>query len=708
MIPRADALASLERDNFDLVVVGGGITGAGVALDAASRGYSVALVEKSDFAAGTSSRSSKLIHGGLRYLQNFDLGLVREALLERSLLVKLAPHIVKPLPFVVPTFGGKRPDRVLGMGLNMYDVMSWRRGRDESEAWSPERHRTIDGAEVIEMVPALAGREPTAGYLFYDCQTDDVRLVLTVLAEAERFGAVIANACDVTGLVERDGHAAGVLVRDVLGGGEFELCADNVVNATGVWADRLRPEELYSEEEVPRIRPSRGTHLTLPRELLDVRAGAIAPAGGDRTVFVLPWLGRTLVGTTDNDYEGSVEHVPPSDDDIAYLLEAVNGFFGTELGAADLTGAYAGVRPLISTGDPKKSVDISRKAELYETSSGLVTITGGKLTTWRRMAKMAVDRIVERDGRDAPCRTDEIPLGAPVEPESLPVVEGVDDATRAHLAGRYGHTAQLVLRLAEADPSLALRISPELPDIAAEAAYGAGHEQAHTVGDVLLRRTRLGLLDARRLCEPDAEGPRVVARAMAAELGWDDAQVEREVEAWRELARAEGLVPEGGAVPVPGTNLRSRRPLPRGRAGGGRVTQSVRLRGRQLDLSRPVLMGIVNATPDSFSDRQGPKDLDELVALALRQIGDGAAIVDVGGESGRTDTEAVPVEEEIARVVPLVERLAAEGALVSVDTWRGPVAQRRACCRCSDDQRRERAVRREHRRAHARTRARRS
>jgi glycerol-3-phosphate dehydrogenase len=206
---------------------------------------------------------------------------------------------------------------------------------------------------------------------------------------------------------------------------------------------------------------------------------------------------------------------------------------------------------LISTGDPKKSVDISRKAELYETSSGLVTITGGKLTTWRRMAKMAVDRIVERDGRDAPCRTDEIPLGAPVEPESLPEVEGVDDATRAHLAGRYGHTAQLVLRLAEADPSLARRISPELPDIAAEAAYAAGHEQAHTVGDVLLHRTRLGLLDARRLCEPNADGPQVVASAIAVELGWDDAQVKREVEAWRELARAEGLVPEGGAVPVP-------------------------------------------------------------------------------------------------------------------------------------------------------------
>jgi glycerol-3-phosphate dehydrogenase len=560
VIPRADALASLERDNFDLVVVGGGITGAGVALDAASRGYSVALVEKSDFAAGTSSRSSKLVHGGLRYLQNFDLGLVREALLERSLLVKLAPHLVKPLPFIVPTFAGKRPDRLMGVGLNMYDVMSWRRGRDETEEWSPERHRTIDGEEVLEFLPALTGRDPTAGYLFYDCQTDDARLVLTVLAEAERFGAVIANACDVTGLVERGGRASGVLVHDTLGGGEFELCADNVINATGVWADRLRPEELYSEEEVPRIRPSRGTHLTLPRELLDVRAGAIVPAGGGRTVFVLPWLGRTLVGTTDNDYEGSVEHVPPSDDDVAYLLEALNGFFGTELGAGDLTGAYAGVRPLISTGDPKKSVDISRKAELYETSSGLVTITGGKLTTWRRMAKMAVDRIVERDGREAQCRTHEIPLGAPVDAASLPEVAGVDADTREHLGGRYGHAAQLVLRLAQADPGLARRISPDLPDIAAEAAYAAAHEQAQTVADVLLRRTRLGLLDARRICVPDAEGPRVVAEAMAGQLEWDGAHVERELEGWQEVARAEGLVPEPAAVA--GAQARAAAPIP--------------------------------------------------------------------------------------------------------------------------------------------------
>jgi len=541
----------MERDRFDLVVVGGGITGAGVALDAASRGYSVALVEKSDFAAGTSSRSSKLVHGGLRYLQNFDLGLVREALLERSLLVKLAPHLVTPLPFVVPTFEGKRPDRMLGVGLNMYDVMSWRRGRDEAEEWSPDRHRTIDGAEVLEFFPVLAARDPSAGYLFYDCQTDDARLVLTVLGEAERFGTVMANRCQVTGLVERSGRAAGVLVRDGLGGGEFELAADNVVNATGVWADRLRPQELYVEEEVPVIRPSRGTHVTLPRELVDVRAGAIVPAGGGRTVFVLPWLGRTLVGTTDNDYEGSVEHVPPAEEDVAYLLEALNAFFGTELGTGDLTGAYAGVRPLISTGDPKKSVDISRKAELYETSSGLVTITGGKLTTWRRMAKLAVDRVVEREGREAPCRTDEIQLGMPVDAGTLPDAAGVDEDSRAHLAARYGHAANLVMRLAAVDSALATTISPDLPDIAAEAAFAVDHEQAHTVADVLLRRTRLGLLDARRLCDPNAEGPRKVARAMGGQLGWDGARVEREVADWYEVARAEGLVPEAAGVRVP-------------------------------------------------------------------------------------------------------------------------------------------------------------
>src|SRR5438876_6244343 len=268
MLSRADALETLGGERFDVVVIGGGITGAGVALDAATRGYSVALLERADYASGTSSRSSKLIHGGLRYLQNFDLGLVREALLERRLMVMLAPHLVRPLPLVVPAFEGARPDRLVGVVLNLYDVMSverdrlrGRRGRrarsershgnglsggaeatpsaksaqlEEGESWSPERHRVISGKEVVELLPALASREPTSGYLFYDCQTDDVRLVLTVLGEAKRFGAVCANRVDVTGLLEQDGRTRGLRVTDTETGTQIEVLAANVVNATGV------------------------------------------------------------------------------------------------------------------------------------------------------------------------------------------------------------------------------------------------------------------------------------------------------------------------------------------------------------------------------------------------------------------------------------------------------------------------------------------
>jgi glycerol-3-phosphate dehydrogenase len=554
VIARDDALRALEGEPFDLVVIGGGITGAGVALDAASRGYSVALVERQDYAAGTSSRSSKLVHGGLRYLQNFDLGLVREALLERALLVNLSPHLVRPLQLLVPSFEGKHPQRALGVGLNMYDAMATDRLRlpgrrrraegDGFEEWSPDRHRIIEGAEVSRLLPALASREPTSAYLFYDCQTDDVRLVLTVLGEAERYGAVMANRCEVLELLDENGRAAGVRCRDAVSGRELEVRATNVVNATGVWADQIRSEELYAEEEVPQIRPSRGTHVTLAYDKLPLAAGAIVPVGDGRTIFTLPWLGRTLIGTTDNDYEGALDHIPPDQGDIEYLLEACNRFFDLELTNDDLTGAYAGVRPLISTGDTKKSVDISRKAELFETSSGLVTITGGKLTTWRRMAKMAVDRIVEREGREAPCRTHEIPLGEPAVPNDL-AGSGADEASQALLAHRYGYAARDVLAMVAADPSLGGRIVPDLPDLLAELPFAARNEQALTLADGLLRRTRLGILDAPRLVAPDSPEARAAAEAMGAELGWDEARIARELDDWREVARAEGVT---GAV----------------------------------------------------------------------------------------------------------------------------------------------------------------
>ncbi len=558
MLTRARAIETLAEEQFDVLVIGGGITGAGVALDAASRGFSVALVEKADFASGTSSRSSKLVHGGLRYLQNFDLGLVREALLERQLMVRLAPHLVRPLQFVVPAFDGARPDRLVGIGLNMYDVMAtprlrgrrsarkpvarpYRHGEGLDSDWSPERHRVIGGDEVEELIPALADRQPTGGYLFYDCQTDDVRLVLTVLGEAERFGAICANRLEVTELGPDDGAGTEARVLDHESGERFVVRADNVVNATGVWADRIRPEELHSEAEVPRITPSRGTHIILAPADLPLHAGAIIPAGEGRSIFALPWLGRSLIGTTDNNYDGALDHVRPSAEDVAYLLEATNAFFGTSVSVDQLTGAFAGVRPLISAGDTRKSVDISRKAELYETSSGLITITGGKLTTWRRMAKMAVDRVVERDGREAPCRTHEIPLGQPVDPDELPEVEGVPPGSYVALAGRYGYAAGKVLETAASRGELAQPIVPGLPDLLAEAPFAARNEQARTVGDVLLRRTRVGLLAGRELVAPGGPVPLRVARALAGELGWDDARIAAEVERFRAEAEAEGI-----------------------------------------------------------------------------------------------------------------------------------------------------------------------
>ena len=551
MISRGQALEALTRERFDVVVIGGGITGAGVALDAATRGYSVALLERNDFASGTSSRSSKLVHGGLRYLRTFDLGLVREALLERQLMVKLAPHLVTPMKLVVAAFEGARPDRLFGIGLNMYDVMaapslrgrrSGRRavaanGQDGEVDWSPSRHRLISPEEVVALLPALASRQPTGGYLFYDCQTDDARLVLTVLGEAERFGAICANRVEAMELADE-----GVAARDLETGTELNVMADNVVNATGVWADRIRPEELHSEAEVPVVRPSRGTHITIATSDLPLVAGAVVPAAGGRFIFALPWLGRSLIGTTDNDYDGDIDHVQPALEDVDYLLEATNSFFGVSLSRNQVTGAYAGVRPLISTGDSRKSVDISRKAELYETSSGLITITGGKLTTWRRMAKLAVDRLVERDGRSAPCRTQDIPLGEPVDPAALPRVEGVLDEGYESLARRYGHAASEVLEIASGRPELARSILDEFPDLLAEVVFAARCEQALTLADALLRRTRLGLLAPRALCAAQSQAPLRVARAMGEELGWDESRIRREVARFQTDVEAEGLV----------------------------------------------------------------------------------------------------------------------------------------------------------------------
>lgn len=568
MITRETALKSLGTEKFDVLVIGGGVTGAGVALDASSRGYDVALIERDDFACGTSSRSSKMVHGGLRYLQNFDIALVREALIERRIMVELAPHLVWPTPFLVTAFEGERIDRKIGVGLNMYDAMQ--RGQasrraekqrraelaglslrqykaefDEKE-WTPERHRMIDGDEVKQRVPALAGRDPKAAYLFYDCQTDDVRLVLTILGEAERYGALLANDVAAESILERDGEVVGVMARDAENDGTFEIRARHVVNATGVWADQLKPDDAR-ETDVPVIKPSRGTHLTFASEDLPLRKTAVVvPAGEGRMMFTLPWMGRTLVGTTDVDYAGDLSHIAPPMDDVEYILGALNNYFGTSLTSAHITGAYAGARPLISSGDPKKSVDISRTSEMYETPSGMITMTGGKLTTWRPMAEQVVDRLVARDKREAPSRTEEIPLGLPVDPVDLPVAQGLTEQARDHLAKRYGYAATDVISIIRSDLKMAQPIVSCMPDPLAEVVMAARSEQARSVGDVLLRRTRLGLVAARELIAAGEEVPMAVqnvAEALGDELGWDEHKKRQECDEWQRVASAEGILP---------------------------------------------------------------------------------------------------------------------------------------------------------------------
>ncbi|MFM9044837.1 MAG: FAD-dependent oxidoreductase [Solirubrobacterales bacterium] len=566
MISREQALESVAGQHFEVVVIGGGITGAAVALDAASRGYSTALLEGRDYGFGTSSKSSKMVHGGLRYLENFDLGLVREALVERQLMVRRAPHLVYPTPYLVPSFDGDRPDRKVSLGLNAYDVLaSGRRGggpplpgerrrlgrpAEAEGGWSPDRHRTVDGEEAVAMAPALAERSPDSAFLFYDCQTDDVRLLLTALEEAERYGAVCLNGAQVNEVSASGLRVDQVAFTDSESGERVVVGANNVVNATGVWADLIRPGEIESDEGVPQIRPSRGTHLLLSTESLDMgQAACVLPAGDGRSIFALPWYDRTLVGTTDLDYEGPLDSVEAPESDLECLLDAVNDLFDASLTDSDVVGAYAGVRPLISTGDPKKSVDISRRAELYETSSGMLTITGGKLTTWRRMGQQVIDRVVERAGRNAPCLTAEIPLGMELAPAELDRPDGVSEESVSQLAFRYGHQARSILDLARDDPALAAPVVPGRPDLMAEVAWAVDAQQARSLEDVFLRRTRLGLTAASDLAAPGAASH--VADLMGRKLGWGRRRRKAEQEAWLETVRRDGLAPGVSGMGTP-------------------------------------------------------------------------------------------------------------------------------------------------------------
>ncbi|HEY2814231.1 MAG TPA: glycerol-3-phosphate dehydrogenase/oxidase [Acidimicrobiales bacterium] len=550
---RATALRRLAAERFDVLVIGGGITGAGVALDASSRGLRTALVERDDFASGTSSKSSKMVHGGLRYLQNGDVRLVYEALAERQRLRRNAPHLVKVLPFLIPIFSkdgliNPKVARALGSAMWMYDVTGGAR--------IGKLHKRLKPAQALEYMPTLPADRLAGAYLYYDARADDARLTLTIARTAALdFDAVVANGCRVVELIKQgsDGRVAGATVE--AGGESFDIRAASVVNATGVWADDVRA--LDEGVHPNSLRPAKGIHITVPWSKVRNTIAVVAPVPKDkRSAFVVPWADFdrepqfTYIGTTDTDYDGSLEDPQCDRADVEYLLRAINGSVTTKLTESDVLGTWAGLRPLVKSAASGRTADLSRRHQVARSASGLVTITGGKLTTYREMAADTVDEVMHTLGDAAKhasrrSRTRRLHLRGSDGYETLQssttsAASSANASVMSHLLDRYGDEAPVVLALTDDDPRLADPLVPGLPYLRAEAVYAARHEMARSVDDVLSRRTRARLL-AR---EQSAAAAPDVAGLLAAELGWDEAERAAQVSTYRALIEHERTVPQ--------------------------------------------------------------------------------------------------------------------------------------------------------------------
>ncbi len=532
---RGESLEALKTESFDLVVVGGGITGAGVVLDAASRGMRAALIECDDFASGTSSKSSKLAHGGLRYLQQGEIGLVYEALHERQRLLKNAPHLVRILPFLIPMFGkgGAIPakvSRVLGAAMWAYDLTGgWRIGKI---------HERLDHDETLSYMPTLPAESLVSGYLYYDATVDDARLVLTVLRTAAlEYGAVIANRLPAVGLSKSGGgRIDGVDVRDPYSGDEFTIRTRAVVNAAGVWSDDVR--QLDEGVHPDSIRPAKGIHIAVPWDKVRNQIAAVLPVPKDRrSVFVVPHGRLTYIGTTDTDYDGPLDDPQCTPEDIRYLLGAINHSCVNELTTADVIGSWAGLRPLVKSASSGRTADLSRGHSVKRSGSGLVTITGGKLTTYRHMAADTVDEVVNSVlaadtgfAGYAKSVTAKLPLrgkeGYDSLMGSLKAFPAVDPQLARHLGSRYGGEARAVMDLIQRDPSLAETLVSGLPYVAAEAVFATRYEMANTVDDVLARRTRARIYGR----DDSAMAAPRVGELMASVDGWDSSQVRDSVQ----------------------------------------------------------------------------------------------------------------------------------------------------------------------------------
>lgn len=517
---RITSLQRLASEEFDIVVIGGGITGAGVALDAASRGLRTALVERDDFASGTSSKSSKLVHGGLRYLQQGDVHLVYQALRERKRLRRNAPHLVHVLPFMIPILTkdgvvSRKIARALGSAMWMYDLTGgWRIGKI---------HRRLSAKNAYKHLPTMPEKKLASAYLYYDAEADDARLCLAVLRTAADNGAVIANRCKVSSIdsVSQTQHIVQVI--DTLTGNSLALRTRAVVNAGGVWADDVRA--LDEKVHPDTIRPAKGVHLTVPWEKVQNDIAVVIPVPRDRrSLFVVPWIAKedgtylfTYIGTTDTDYKGPVNDPQCTKDDIEYVLEALNASVTTNVTIDDVTGVWSGLRPLVKTDDTAakagRTADLSRRHKVVTSANGIVSVTGGKLTTYREMAEDAVDAACEVLNIRKKSRTRSLPLRGATGRRSPSTY--LDH----HFDGRYGSDASQVRALIEHDPSLAEELVPGLPYVKAEAIYAVTHEMATTLDDVLTRRTRSRLLD-RKACVRVAPS---VADLIAPLLQWSDA-----------------------------------------------------------------------------------------------------------------------------------------------------------------------------------------
>ena len=539
---RAAELADAATQPLDVLVVGMGATGAGVALDAASRGLRVAVIDKGDLASGTSSKSSKLVHGGLRYLENYEFGLVREGVLERQLLMRLAPHLVRPMDFLYPVWPDTAKRRLLGLGLTTYDVFAL--ASLGIRSGDLRRHERITAEEAIALAPALRDSDLAYSYRYGDCGTDDARLVLAVVQAARKHGALAVTYAEAVGLLTDDtGALVGATVQDRLGGAEVTLRARFVVNATGVWVDHL--QGLAEPGRSPVVQPSKGVHVVVPRERLPLlQASILLPSkqGDGRSMFAIPWGEQTILGTTDTPYDGSLEDLSLTATDLDYVLAAGNDVFHRDLSSDDVLGAWAGVRPLLRETGSSSMSDLSRRHSLVEGGGGLLTITGGKLTTYRRMAKDVVDRIVERDGRKARCRTDEISLTGTrpyddvvAEASTAATALGLGADVAATLVRQSGETATEVLGLVARDPALGERLSPAAPHIAAEVVHAARSESAATLEDVFSRRLRLSL----RSKDAGLPAAGLAATLLAEETGQDAAWAARQVLTYTDAVRRE-------------------------------------------------------------------------------------------------------------------------------------------------------------------------